>query len=310
MTASVQQNCPITGAPPVRLIQRIPSRLLVALWRYTLLVDVRPQLRDIPRFSLWESPCGLAYFDPMIAGDQAFYDALYGRLGESGPWTSHAIERTDYARAAALVKAGSKVLDVGCGPAGFSRHVTHAHYVGLDQSPRTAKVPADVRCETIAQHANVHAGEYDVVCSFHVLEHVVRPLAFVEEMLRCLRPGGYLVLAVPSWPSAMTDIPNLAANGPPHHLTWWTERALRALAERFQLEVEAAETLQPSRGLALAYWMARVAPKLTGQRFFRHAWSWHLGLLWSWLAGRLCYTLLGMPAGAHSLELLLVARKP
>jgi SAM-dependent methyltransferase len=234
---AVPQNCPITGAPPVRLIQRIPGRLLSALWRYTLRVDVEPQFGNIARFSLWESPCGLAYFDPMIAGDQAFYDALYGRLGDSGPWTSHAIERSDYARAAALVMPGDKVLDVGCGPAGFSRHVAHARYVGLEQSPEARKVSADVRCETIAQHAAVHAGEYDAVCSFHVLEHVATPLAFVAEMLRCLRPGGHLVLAVPSWPSAMTDIPNLAPNGPPHHLTWWTERALRALAERFQLDV-------------------------------------------------------------------------
>lgn len=306
----VPLNCPITGAPPVRLIQRVSTEFLSALWRYSLLVDTRRQFRNVTQFSLWESPCGLAYFDPMIAGDDGFYDALYGRLGNSGPWTSDDIKRTDYVRAAALVKAGDKVLDVGCGPAGFALHVPHARYVGLEQSPEARKVSADVRGETVAQHAAAHGGEYDAVCSFHVLEHVADPLAFVNSMLHCLRPGGYLVVAVPSWPSAMTDIPNFAANGPPHHLTWWTERALRALAERFELQVEMAEALPPSRGFGIAYWMGRVAPKLTGARFFRHAWSWHLGLLWSWLAGRACCSVLGLPAQAHQFELMLVARKP
>lgn len=307
---SIPQNCPICGEPPVRLIQRVPGRLLSALWRYTLFVDVRRQFHDVTRFSLWESVCGLVYFDPMIVGDRAFYDTLYGRLGDAGPWASDAGGRTDYARAAALVKPGDKVLDVGCGPASFFRYVPQALYVGLEQSPDAQKVSADVRCETIAQHAVVHEGEYDAVCSFHVLEHVATPVAFVEDMLRCLRPGGHLILAVPSWPSAMTDIPNFALNGPPHHLTWWTERALRVLAERFHLDVEVAESLPPSRGLAIVYWMARLAPKVTGARFFRHAWSWYLALLWSWVAGRAANSIFDLPTRSHPLELLLVARKP
>ncbi len=116
--------------------------------------------------------------------------------------------------------------------------------------------------------------------------------------------------SVPRWPSALTDIPNFVANGPPHHLTWWTERALYALAERFGLTVESVATLPPSPGGSFAYWMGRVAPKVTGEAFFRHAWSWHLGLIWSWLAGRVCDALFGMPTRSHPMELLLVARKP
>ena len=62
--------------------------------------------------------------------------------------------------------------------------------------------------------------------------------------------------------------------------------------------------------LRLLYWMARLAPKITGGRFFRHAWGWYGALLWSWLAGRICNALLGPPKVAHPFELLLVARKP
>jgi SAM-dependent methyltransferase len=310
MTTPAPPPCPITGLPPVRLIETLPVRLLIELWRYSCRVDAARHLDGVRRLRLWESPCGIAYWEPMIAGDKAFYDDLYGRLGDTGPWRSKPAERSDYSRAAGLIAPGERVLDVGCGNAGFARHVPQARYVGLEQSPEARKVAADVRAQTIADHAAAHAGEYDVVCSFHAVEHVADPAQFVADMLRCLRPGGRFILAAPSWPSAMTDVPNFVANAPPHHLTWWTEGALKALAGSFGLSVETAQTLPASPALGLGYWMGWMAPKVTGTRFFRHAWSWHLGLLWSWLAGSLCYRLFDLPAHPHSLELLLVARKP
>jgi SAM-dependent methyltransferase len=302
--------CPITGLPARRRIQWVATPLLIALWRISCGVPTARQLRSVLRFGLWESPCGLAFFDPMIAGDAQFYRDFYRRLGEGGPWTGAPVKRSDYPRAAALVNPGEQILDVGCGPAGFARLVPHARYVGLERSAEARKIVADVRDETIAEHAAAHPGEYDVVCSFHVVEHIAEPAPFVTDMIRCLRPGGRLVVAVPSWPSALTEIPNFAPNGPPHHLTWWTEGALRALAATSGLIVESVEILPPSPGSSIVYWMGRAAPKLTGTRFFRHAWGWHLGLLWSWLAGRVCNALRRLPAQAYSFELLLVARKP
>src|SRR5207237_5018928 len=120
------------------------------------------------------------------------------------------VERTDYHRAAALVAAGDCVLDVGCGPAAFARHVAHARYVGLEQSVEARKVDADLRSETIAEHAAAHPGEYDVVCSFHVIEHVAEPASFVADMVRCVRLGGRLFLAAPSWAGAVAALPNFA----------------------------------------------------------------------------------------------------
>ena len=282
----------------------------MALWRISFGVKAVPQLSGVQRFALWEAPCGLAFFDPMVAGDKAFYDELYHPLGREGPWSGRVVERSDYLRAAALVQPGESVLDVGCGPATFARYVPTAGYVGLDQSVEARKVAADVRGETITEHADAHPGAYDMVCAFHVVEHIAEPVPFVAAMIRCLRPGGRLVIAVPSWPSAITDIPNFSFNAPPHHLTWWTERALHALAKASGLVVESVEGLPPSPAFSMIYWMGRAAPKLTGDRFFRHAYAWHLALLWSWLAGGLCNRLFRVPANAHPCELLLIARKP
>jgi SAM-dependent methyltransferase len=302
--------CPITGLPAARLIQSISSDLLNGLWRWSFGVSTAGQLGTGRRFGLWESPCGLIFFDPMVAGDGPFYRKLYTGWGEDGPWTEAASKRADYSRAAALVKPKDRVLDIGCGAAAFAPYVRHASYVGLDDNYPAAGAAVDIRNESLAAHAAAHAEEYDAVCAFHVIEHVSNLARFASDLRRCLKPGGYLILATPKFPSTINDIPNFVFNAPPHHLSWWNEHALRALADSVGLQVQSVEGLPLGAHHRLGHWMGRVAPRLTGEHYFRHALIWHGGLLWSFLAGRLCGALFGTPRGAKPVELLLIARKP
>jgi SAM-dependent methyltransferase len=302
--------CPITGQPAVRRLQSISSALLIGLWRASFGVAAARQLGEVSQFGLWESPCGLIFFDPMIAGDAIFYKDLYLHWGKEGPWSDGALERADFSHAAALIKPGDKVLDIGCGSGAFAGHVGHATYVGLDDNYSGAGVQRDIRNESLAAHAAGHPAQYDAVCSFHVVEHVPNPAQFVLDMQRCVRPGGYLILAVPKFPSAWNDIPNFVLNAPPHHLTWWNEQALRTLADTAGLDVESIRGLPLTAHHRLPHWMGRCAPKLTGERYFRHAIAWHGALIWSRLAGGLLSALYGAPANAKAIELLLIARRP
>jgi hypothetical protein len=61
---------------------------------------------------------------------------------------------------------------------------------------------------------------------------------------------------------------------------------------------------------SLVYWMGRLAPKLTGERYFRAHWTWHGALVWSWFVGRTSDALFRVPVSARPSGLLLVARKP
>ncbi len=302
--------CPLTGQPAARLVQWVPGNLLNGLWRASFGVESARCLGTGRRFGLWQSPCGLMFFDPPMAGDGEFYRELYTDFGADGPWSEASAPRLDHARAAALVEPRDRVLDIGCGAAAFAHQVRHAVYVGLDDNYPAAGATADIRNESLAAHAAAHAGEYDAVCAFHVLEHVPDPARFAAELERCVKPGGYLVLAVPKFPSPINDIPNFVFNAPPHHLTWWNEQALRTLAEGAGFEVQSLEGLPVGAHHRLGYWMGRVAPRLTGHAYFRHALGWHGALLWSFIAGRLCGALRGLPRGAEPVELLLIARKP
>ena len=80
--------CPITGLPARRRKQQVSSAFLIALWRASFGVSTARQLRVVKRFGLWEPPCGLAFFHPMIVGDEQFYRDFYGR-----PQRSRSLEK-------------------------------------------------------------------------------------------------------------------------------------------------------------------------------------------------------------------------
>jgi SAM-dependent methyltransferase len=303
-------SCPITGLRAIRRIQPISSRLIIDLWRGSFGISTERLLAGIEHFGLWESPCGLVFFEPMLAGDELFYGELHRRSDFQRVLAAPGLARPEFKRIAGIVRPGEKVLDVGCAEGGLARHLPYATYVGLDPNFSTPSPELEVRNESITAHAASHPEEYDVACAFHVIEHAADPLGFARALATCIKPGGQIFITVPGRDSPITDIPNFVLNAPPNHLTWWNEGALRALAERLDFVVEALEMLPFWSCDSLIYWMGRFAPKLTGTRYFRAHWTWYVALAWSWLVARSCDALFRVPISARPSGFLLVARKP
>jgi hypothetical protein len=103
-------------------------------------------------------------------------------------------------------------------------------------------------------------------------------------------------------------------NAPPHHLTWWSERALRDLCEALSLEPLALRLLDPSPHAAIVHWMRRLSLARTrpgpNECYFAHRWSWHASTLAAFHLARFATTIRGLPRGCRPLDVVLVARKP
>ena len=299
--------CPVTGEPAVRLVQWVEADLLVALWRVAFKVDAKPSFGSLERFGLWQSPTGLYFFEPAREGDREFYRGFYRRLIERKMWSRDAV-RDEFQRAAARIRPGDRVLDVGCGDAAFRGMIPQARYVGLD--PSSIGGIDGVSDQALADHVRDHAGSYDVVCAFQVLEHVAAPRQLFADMVRAAKPGGLLIVSVPYVPSAMTRIPNFLVNAPPHHLTWWTKPALAALAARCGAAVESIETTAWDDYDGLIYWIARCSPIRCRDTHYRGAWSWHAAALVGFLLGRLMHAMRRCPTTADDGgSLVMVARR-
>lgn len=319
----------MTGEPAIRLVQWVSAKLLVELWRIACRVDVRPSFAGTTRFGLWESPTGLYFFDPPREGDHAFYATFYRTLETvrtsplrrfvyrrfwGTPLPDAPVIRPEFEMAARHIAPNDRVLDVGCGPGGdFRLVIPQARYTGLDPNFGSGKTAEWASGETLAEHLRENVRRYDVVTAFQVLEHVCDPVGLLAAMVRAARPGGTVIVGVPHVPSAHTRIPNYLINAVPHHLTWWTETALRAAAARVGLAEAAVETAPWGRVDAPVYWMERCSPIKCRDVHFRHAWTWHasagLGMLGA-LVMRRIRPEPGRPPGDEGGSLVLRARVP
>ncbi|MFD1332372.1 class I SAM-dependent methyltransferase [Methylopila musalis] len=305
--------CPLTGRPARRAIHGVSAGVVADIWRFAQGVDVSALFQGVDRFTLYESDTGLVFFEPRIVGDGLFYRDFYARWDIHRGLTYRSDDRQDFAAAARFVPDGATVIDVGCGPGAFRRHLGHARFVGLDPYASDDVDDAVIR-ETLEHHAEHNPERYDVATAFHVIEHVPDPLAHARNMARMLKPGGLLILAAPLHPSPLTEIPNLPMNMPPHHVTWWTPGAFRALAEAAGLEVVEATSLPVSPHQGPVLWMRKFLAVRTdtapNERYVAHRWSWHASLALAYVLGRIMHRIKTLPAQSEDVDAFLVARKP
>ena len=103
--------------------------------------------------------------------------------------------------------AGKAALDVGCGAGLLCEPLARmgAAVTGVDAAPENVAV-AKVHATLLGLQINYHAGEiaeqglgqFDVVCSMEVIEHVTDPAAFIAELARHLKPDGLMILSTPN----------------------------------------------------------------------------------------------------------------
>jgi SAM-dependent methyltransferase len=105
------------------------------------------------------------------------------------------------------VRGGDQVIDVGCGPGNYTRHLARAAgdglTVGLDASEAMVAAAAErgggenlayLRGDACALPFGDES--FDIACSVGVIHMVDRPLVALAEMARVLAPGGRMVVLV------------------------------------------------------------------------------------------------------------------
>lgn len=103
--------------------------------------------------------------------------------------------------------AGKTALDVGCGAGLLCEPLARlgAEVTGVDAAPANVEAAAlhaegtglDIRYMA-GELATLGLGEFDLVTSLEVLEHVADKAAFVAGLARHLAPGGLMVLSTPN----------------------------------------------------------------------------------------------------------------
>lgn len=130
-----------------------------------------------------------------------------------------------------------KVLDVGCGSKPYKKHFEGSSYIGID-FPNFSKYSGSIRGEIPDVYFSrdykktgklpFKNNEYDIVCSFQVLEHTFNYDHMFREMIRTLKNGGYMLLTVPFiW----------GLHEEPGDFFRYTHYAIKSFAEKYNTKV-------------------------------------------------------------------------
>lgn len=157
-----------------------------------------------------------------------------------------------------LGTAPRNALDFGCGSGQFTRCLG-------EMLPGSTVIGADFHDAPPAElagrgyfpigEAGKHAGEFDLVSAFHVLEHDDDPQALLGRIAALAAPGGTIVLEVPNIDCVWTRLLGEAWDAwyLPFHRTHFSRPALRALVERAGLTIEQdLDVCVPTMGRSLA----------------------------------------------------------
>lgn len=128
-----------------------------------------------------------------------------------------------------------KLLDAGCAEGSFIKALEELGFqvYGCDIAEKPIEFARRVyRLKNVISSSPQELPEawkdFDVITSFEVLEHVEKPLQFLQSLYRLLRPGGILFLSVPHYEILSSKRKKRGGewDRPPEHLTRWPSETL------------------------------------------------------------------------------------
>ena len=154
-----------------------------------------------------------------------------GLVGAWGPAAQRAGLPSQWSSGAALrICEGGRSGSTSCHAC--SRSMLRPSAERLDASPVAARRAMDERGVQVQVHdlsggaLPAEAGTLEAVTAFELIEHLGDPLQLLRGARGLLQPGGKLVVTVPRL-DRRPALFHPAVDSPPHHMTLWTESALR-----------------------------------------------------------------------------------
>jgi 2-polyprenyl-3-methyl-5-hydroxy-6-metoxy-1,4-benzoquinol methylase len=232
----------LTGQNNARLLARLNPKEIANKWQRTMAVDVGEEFRNLKAIEYWECPTTkFRWYSPSAAAGGG---ELYAQL-EKFDWYYMA-DKWEFSAALDLLGSIGSVLEVGVGEGHFLRAAEGRGLAvqGVELNPKGAERARSLgfrihesTLDALRQQTDQY---FDAVCSFQVLEHVPEPGAFLEGMIRMMKPGGKMILSVPNAAVMRRIDPHNQdlLNQPPHHMGHWDEAVFRALEDLLPLRVK------------------------------------------------------------------------
>lgn len=162
-----------------------------------------------------------------------------------------------------LIK-NKRILDFGCGAAGFlmkANQICSSVYGVETESRVRREIASDLKI--FSSLDEIENTKFDVITSFHVLEHLKDPLKNLVELSSLLKNDGQLIVEVPNADDALLtfyESPNFQKFYWSQHLFLFNESTLETLAKKAGLKVNSINQYQRYPLSNHLHWLAKGLP--------------------------------------------------
>ena len=190
--------------------------------------------------------CGLVYLNPRPTIDSIdnFYSSGCEYLAVLEPaqlsWLKkRLIQYGLWKRCRPLLKTQKTgtVLDIGCGTGYFLAEMKRSNWqtVGIDLNANAVQVAREVRQLEVhlgkVEDSDFAENSFDAITMWDTLEHIHNPRRILTKVHHILKPGGYLLVKVPSFDSLGAKVfgDYWAGLDAPRHMTVFSRQTLARL---------------------------------------------------------------------------------
>jgi len=227
-------KCLSCNTDKVSHLSDTPVSNIISKWQQQYKLDVMSCFSSVSQAHYICNECELEFFIPPSPGDDSFYDSIqeFDWYYEESKW--------EFKKALDFLNKDDRIVEIGSGEGRFVEYLKDRGYRSVFAIDKNEKAIEKATKKGLIAATNIDElgiSEADVVCSFQVLEHVSEVRAFVSDICDICAVGGKVVVAVPNQSSFLKYNEENILNAPPHHLTRWTAKSLRALELRFPIKL-------------------------------------------------------------------------
>lgn len=244
---NMELKSPVTYSNNITRLRSFDIEQVKALYIKETKVDVSRFFEGVREIELYQcNDTGYRFYYPFaIYGDDKFYQDL----NELNGWY-YQDNRWEHPLALSFLKPTDKILEIGSGDGYFIKRCKKNNFTnitGLElNTAAAAKATQEgniIHNEAIQDYSKKHVEEYDVVCNFQVLEHIVDIKSFIEASLSVLKKGGRMIIAVPNNNPYLFEWDDYhTLNLPPHHAGLWNKAVFTKLENVFAIKNTHAHT--------------------------------------------------------------------
>ncbi|OIR19139.1 putative S-adenosylmethionine-dependent methyltransferase [mine drainage metagenome] len=230
-------NCPLCSTKESLIAKRTNMADLRTRWNSAFGFDPFPSDYSHDHIDKKKcSTCHLEFFDSPYYGDADFYS----RISKNSWYYEQSKWEFDVAAEIVSKLKPKDLLEIGCGNGFFLEKIS-----ALGSNVEGVDINKDAVASCKTRGLKVEAGDvfditrsYDMVVLFQVLEHMENAKELFEFLTtKLVRPGGFLIIAVPNPDGYLKEMDINLLDMPPHHNSCWGLSTFEYLNTQFGLQL-------------------------------------------------------------------------